>query len=138
MQLNSTTDYAVRILVYLGITERVTPSGEIAEEMVIPANYVPNIIKKLRDQGLVSATYGPRGGYALQVDAKDIKIVDVINTMEGAIMVNRCAIKEGACSRDAAIHAAMYEAYQDIQEKIEAAFSSKTIGDLVASSKSAK
>lgn len=134
MQLNITTDYAVRILVLLGITGRVTSSGEIAEEMMIPANYVPNIIKKLRDRGLVNAKYGPKGGYELSKEPDAIPLLAVIETMEGAIRINRCNAEEGLCSKDADIHGAVKDVYQDIQDKIESTFAVKTIADLIAKS----
>ena len=135
MQLNITTDYAVRILVYLGITGRVTVSGEIAEEMMIPANYVPNIIKKLRDKGLVNAKYGPKGGYELRQKPNEIPLLDVIETMEGAIRINRCDTGQDFCSKDVIIHDAVQDVYQDIQETIESTFATKSIADLIAKSK---
>ena len=135
MQLNMTTDYAVRILLYLGITGRITSSGEIAHEMVIPANYVPNIIKKLRDKGLVSARYGPKGGYELGKDANDITLLDVVETMEGSIKIKRCLEEDQYCSRDATAHCAIHDVYASSQSGLEETLAASTIAQLVKTSK---
>lgn len=134
MQLNMTTDYAVRILLYLGMTNRVTSSGEIAEEMAIPANYVPNIIKKLRDRGLVNAKYGPKGGYELGKDAGTISLLDVVQTMEGAIRISRELKDDDNSARNVPAQQAVQSAYQDIQDGLEKSLGDKTIGQLVAAS----
>lgn len=49
MQLNVTTDYAIRIILYLALRKEITTSKEIAAAMSIPQNYVLKITHK---QGL--------------------------------------------------------------------------------------
>lgn len=131
MQLNITTDYAVRIILYLGITDRITTSSEIAKEMKIPANYVPNIVKKLRDQSLVHATFGPQGGYRLAKDAQDISLLEIINIMEGSIRLNRCLEDDGFCSRSGIDFCAVHQVYKDCQAQMEAVLASKSVAQLI-------
>lgn len=132
MKINSTTDYAVRILVYLGSTGRITSSGEIAKVMSIPSNYVPNIIKKLRDTGLVVARYGPKGGYELGRPAEEITLLEIVQTMEGPVRINRCEDDAEYLRLNEAAHRAAGIVYSDIQKQIEALLSGYTIKDLCA------
>ncbi|WP_394883854.1 hypothetical protein [Clostridium tertium] len=48
MQLNITTDYAIRIVRCLAIKAKLTTAKEISEEMVIPKNYIVKITRKLK------------------------------------------------------------------------------------------
>lgn len=52
MQLNITTDYAIRIVIYLAIKEKLTTSKEISEAMFILERYIGKITRKLKEQGL--------------------------------------------------------------------------------------
>lgn len=132
MQLNVTTDYAIRIVLYLASTERITTSAEIADEMHIPGNYVPNIVKKLRDKGLVHATFGPRGGYRLAKDAKDISLLDILQIMEGTIRINRCLEDDEYCSRYAVKTCAVHNVYAQCQSSVESILGSKSVADILA------
>ena len=40
MQINVTTDYAIRVVLYLAIKNSITPSSEIASGMGIPKSYI--------------------------------------------------------------------------------------------------
>ncbi len=53
MQLNVTTDYAIRIILYLALRKEITTSKEIAAAMSIPQNYVLKITHKLVEAGLI-------------------------------------------------------------------------------------
>lgn len=134
MQINITTDYAIRIVYYLGKTQRITTSTEIAEEMKIPANYVPNIVKKLRSKDLIDAVFGPKGGYRLAKDPEDITLLDIIGTMEGSIRLNRCLEDDHFCSRNGPGNCPMHEVYKDAQVQLEKVFKSKSVADLLKES----
>lgn len=53
MQLNITTDYAIRTVLYLGSEGKSRTAKEIAEEMCIPQKYLIKILSKLR-KGVLS------------------------------------------------------------------------------------
>lgn len=54
MQLNVTTDYAIRIVLYLAIKKEITTSKEIGAAMGIPKNYVLKITHKLEEDKFCS------------------------------------------------------------------------------------
>jgi|GEM_PF-1665194 len=47
MQINVTTDYAIRAVLYLAIQNKVTTSNDIASAMGIPNSYILKITNKL-------------------------------------------------------------------------------------------
>lgn len=48
MQLNVTTDYAIRTVLYLGQCKKIASATEIANEMGIPKGYLEKVLSKLK------------------------------------------------------------------------------------------
>ena len=66
MQLKITTDYAIRMILYLAQNESVIVSAtEIAQAMKIPHSYLIQIGAVLKKSGLIQAHSGRLGGYSL-------------------------------------------------------------------------
>lgn len=63
MQLNVTTDYAIRIVLYLAIKKEITTSKEIGAAMGIPKNYVLKITHKLVEAGIIERLVGGRAAF---------------------------------------------------------------------------
>lgn len=82
MQLNASTDYAIRLTLYLAKTKSVVSSNKIAEALDISSRYLLQIGTKLRDAGLITTTYGPSGGFKLIGSPKEISLFDIILVME--------------------------------------------------------
>lgn len=131
MQINITTDYAIRIALHLARTERVTTSVEIANEMQIPQNYVPNIAKKLRNSGVILATFGPLGGYRLARPAEDISLLEIIEVMEGPLRINRCLEDDAYCSRQATEYCKVHQVYLRVQNNMREILAAQTLDKLL-------
>lgn len=92
-------DYAVRAVLelarYHGRGRR--KAREIAQAMDIPARYLPQILASLVKQGLLVATAGPDGGYALARPPQDITLLEVVEGAEGPIIADQCLLQGGPC-----------------------------------------
>ena len=69
MQLKLTTEYAIRIALYLAEQNGVCTSKEIAEYTQISPNYVLKILRVLAKASLVQNHIGVYGGFSLQTAA---------------------------------------------------------------------
>ena len=49
MQLNVTTDYAIRTVLYLGQCKKIASATEISNEMGIPRGYLEKVLSKLKN-----------------------------------------------------------------------------------------
>ena len=90
MQLNLTTDYAIRLILYLYIADREVTVKEIAEKMVISPKYLPSVTKKLVEIGLVQSKPGRNGGLKAVKPAEEVTLLEIISSMEKTIKCNRC------------------------------------------------
>ena len=116
IQLNRTTDYALRILVYLGQNNRFVPSSEMANNMKISQRYLLSIAKKLKEHGYIKAGLGSDGGYVLAKALYQITMYDVVVLMEGSIIISRCLTFANHCEGHPCVLHAAYSFLQSILE----------------------
>lgn len=127
MQLKLTTDYAIRILMYLAWTKKITSSTEMAEAMSIPQKYLSKIIFDLKKAGFVNTHSGTYGGYSLAKDPSEISLLDIMQVTEGKMKINRCLEEDGHCSRGAADTCPVRKEYTILQNEIEEFLKARTI-----------
>lgn len=131
MQLKITTDYAIRTILYLATTKRITSSAEVAEAMGIPQKYLINTIGTVKRAGLVETYSGTHGGYALAKSPADISLGDIIEVMEGTTKINRCLEEDHYCSRGAVDDCPVRVVYAQLQDRMEQFLKSITVEQLL-------
>jgi Rrf2 family protein len=84
------TNYALLALSYLAGSEkgRVT-CGEVAKACGLPSKLAQRVLTRLANAGLVEATAGRFGGFTLQAHPRDISLRDVIEVMQGPLVVSK-------------------------------------------------
>ena len=87
------TRYALRSLLYIAEDTAGAPVqlARIAETQRVPPKYLELIMLDLKKAGLVASTRGPRGGYLLTRDPKEISFGEIVRAMEGPIALVSCA-----------------------------------------------
>ena len=90
MQLKLTTEYAIRIALYLAEQNGVCTSKEIAEYTQISPNYVLKILRVLAKASLVQNHIGVYGGFSLCKHPRDITLLDIVSSTESTIKISYC------------------------------------------------
>lgn len=85
MRLNRSTDYAIRILIYLAKEASVVSSAKLSGKVGMSPRYLLQIGAKLRNAELITTTYGSSGGFSIKRPADEISLYDIITAMEGGI-----------------------------------------------------
>lgn len=132
MQLNITTDYAIRMLWCLGEMDVKKSGPTIAEEVRIPPKYILKIAMKLREAGMIGSSSGAQGGYYLLKPLDKISWLAVVRIMEPSLMINRCMEPDEYCSQGAARECAFRRFYQAMQKEIENKWASLSLADILA------
>jgi Rrf2 family protein len=132
MQLNLTTDYAIRTVMFLAEHGTLANSSEISAAMKIPQNYLIILTKKLRQAGLLRTRRGNAGGYVLAMKPEDITVFDIVAAMEDTTRVNRCLEDDNYCSRNAAADCAVHKYFEGLQQTIDSSMKSMTVAKLIA------
>ena len=110
MQLKISTDYAIRIVLYLAITQTAATSAEISAQMGIPQTVIATLARPLQEAGILTTQRGSGGGFTL----------------------SRRPEEDGFCSRNGAPNCPVHKFYAHIQNYLDEAFKQKTIASLLA------
>ncbi len=96
MQLSRFTDYSLRVLLYLAInhSKRAT-LHEIADFYPLSLEHLRKVVHALAKSGYLRTFRGKFGGIELALEARDIRIGDVVRKFEGQQALLDCA--ELAC-----------------------------------------
>jgi Rrf2 family protein len=105
---------------------------EIAGQERLPADYVEQILLRLRRAGIVSSTRGAHGGYSLARSAEEISVRDVIAASEHTTFDLHCVshpVGEERCS--ASQNCSIRPVWVLLQQKIDGVLESVHLADLL-------
>ena len=90
MRISHKVDYGVRALTALARSATTRPGVPIKRELLaqeesIPGKFLDDILRLLRNAGLVRSHRGPDGGWTLGRPAAEITVADVIRVLEGPL-----------------------------------------------------
>ncbi len=90
--LSKKTKYGIKALTFIARKEKGTmvQIATISEKENISHKFLESILLTLRKSGILGAKKGKGGGYYLLKPANEIKMTDVIRTLEGPIAMVPC------------------------------------------------
>jgi len=91
MQLSLHSDYALRVLIYLGTHPDETISTQrISAAYGFSKNHLVRVVQTLSEHGYVQVTPGRLGGVRLARDPQDIRLGDVVHHSEPNLRLVEC------------------------------------------------
>ncbi len=106
---------------------------DIAAREQLPADYVEQILLRLRRAGIVTSTRGARGGYVLARPAEEITVRQIIQASELATFELHCVsnpVEEARCSE--AHNCSIRPVWQLLQQRIDDVLEGVRLADLLA------
>ena len=99
MQITRQADYALRAMIYLAQIEpnQRAATSQIADEQRIPPSFLAKIISQLSIAGLIHTSRGARGGVSLARPPEAISVLEVVEAIDGPLMLNECSHDPDAC-----------------------------------------
>lgn len=98
--LSKSCIYALRSIVFIAhhATEE-TKIGfkEIAQELDLPTPYMGKILQQLTKNKIIQSVKGPNGGFYLNEESKGIKIIKIIEMMDGLEFFHNCGFGLKEC-----------------------------------------
>ena len=130
MIYSRSAEYAIRAFVHLAQV----PEGKyamvknIAEQEDIPAHFLAKILQQLARKGLLRSSKGPTGGFALRVEPSEIRLLDIVEALDGLAPYQQCASGLSECSDD--MPCSMHDSWVGLRSRIMDYLGRNTIADL--------
>ncbi|GLR63357.1 RrF2 family transcriptional regulator [Marinospirillum insulare] len=92
MQLTRQTDYAIRVMMFLGIQkdDRLVTISDIAHHFDISRNHLMKIVHRLGQKEYIQTVRGKYGGLRLERDPSTVKLGDLVRDFETTLDVIDC------------------------------------------------
>ena len=123
MQLNISSDYAIRAMLFLSLAERRANAAEISKAMSVPVNTCKRNLQLLKNAGLVTPYPGVSGGYTLAKKPEEISLADILRAVGEKLEVNRCVEDDAFCNRLATETCPVRRVYVGLQQALDTALS---------------
>lgn len=82
MNISSKSQYALRALIRLAVSQEIISIQEISQKEKIPAEYLEKIMAVLKRNQLVRGVKGSLGGYILSKKPTEISLADIVLPLE--------------------------------------------------------
>jgi len=130
MIYSRSSEYAIRAFVHLAQV----PEGkyamvkQIAAEEEIPSHFLAKILQQLARKGLLRSSKGPTGGFSLRVSADEVRLVDIVEALDGLGEYQKCASGLAGCTDD--MPCALHDSWKVLRSRIMDYLGRNTIADL--------
>lgn len=130
MQLQTTTDYGIRVMCCLYDQGTLITAADLSEQLCISYPYLIKVLGNLRESGLIEVVRGRLGGYRIAENARNISLYDIIKIMQGEICLNSCLSEGGICTRNATATCPVHEILESAQKQLISSLSGVNLADI--------
>ena len=129
MQLNNTSQYAIRILSLIANknTQQLCSAKELAQILSIPYKFLSKIMTELVKADFILSIRGREGGYKLSRPASEISIMDILNNFNEFIEQKECLLGIGKC--DSSNKCGLHDQWIKPKKMIKKMFDNTTLED---------
>jgi Rrf2 family transcriptional regulator, cysteine metabolism repressor len=130
MKLSPAAEFAVRGVLVLADRYGQGPVtlDTICAQRDLPKQYLVKIFASLTKANLVTPVRGKKGGYLLSRDPSGITLLEVVEAVEGTIVLNLCQTNPPQCENDGC---PLRPIWTEIQDVIRTRLGSVTLGSCV-------
>lgn len=127
--INNRTEYAIRALWQLAESkDNFSTSESIAKAQEIPGKFLPQILSDLSRAGLVRSVRGYGGGVSLSRPPDKIKLLDIIEAIQGTVFLYDCLKGPIDCKQEP--DCKLQKIYRKAQEAMKAEFAKVSLVDI--------
>ena len=93
-------EYGLQAILYIATHPHgeAVPAEKISNALKIPREFVSKILQDLRESGLVRSVKGKSGGFYLGKDPSKIKLIDIVEAIDGLEVFNNCVLGFSKCT----------------------------------------
>ena len=100
MRITQEADYAIRICLILDSLGEKTGAATIADIACITPKIALKVLRKLNSAGYVKSYKGVQGGYELVRSGDELRVLEIIELIDGPVKISKCLECDHECSRN--------------------------------------
>ncbi len=138
--LSNSCRYGLRAIVYLASRYPEKDNiriKQISADLGLPTPFLAKILQQLAKNKIISSTKGPNGGFSFLKKPESVTMFDIVRIIDGEDIFRNCIIHDGTCSdvRKSKKSCPVHDDYSKVRNDLIGLFKSKTIGELVRTTK---
>ena len=99
LKLTKRADYGLIALRHLAVSQKTSNAKEIAESYGIPLPLMSKVLQTLTRKGFLASEQGVYGGYRLARGPQTISALEVIQSIDGPVLLTACFTEHGQCDQ---------------------------------------
>lgn len=103
-------------------------SGDISKKLNVPKEFVSKVLQTLRSSGIVGSKKGKFGGFYLEKDPKDIRLMDIVIAIDGLEIFHKCVLGFRGCSFEKPCP--VHDKWGELRERTYKMLSEETLEEL--------
>ena len=123
-------EHALQAVLFLSAhsAEKCFSAIEISEALSIPKEFISKILQSLTSSGIVGSKKGKSGGFFLAKADEDIKLIDIVEAIDGLEVFHSCVLGFAGCSVDAPCP--VHNKWGKLREETLSMLNSETLAEL--------
>lgn len=105
IRVSEAANLAIHAMAYLAtaVERPPVPVGEVARGLRRSQAHLAKVLHRLALAGLVESTRGVRGGYRLRRPPAEIRVLEILEAIDGKLTEAGCLLGEPVCQRGACV-----------------------------------
>ncbi len=93
-------EYALQAILLMAASEHdcICPAEDISKKLNIPKEFISKILQSLTVSGIIESKKGKSGGFRLAKHPSKIKLIDIVEAIDGLDSFNTCVLGFPDCS----------------------------------------
>lgn len=131
MRFRKTTEYAIKVLIFIARNSDKTHSAQkLHEELGIPYKYLGRLMTELAKAQFLKVTRGKFGGYVLAKSPADVRLAHILAAFEGDELFDRCMLGNPECNPTNPCD--LHKHYLPIRNTMKLKFNKLSLKDIVS------
>lgn len=97
VHLSEAASIAIHAMVFIAQADTHVNVNVISSEIGASKNHLAKVLQVLTKKRFLKSVRGPSGGFVLNVDTKNITLLDIYEAIEGTIDVPECPLDRHVC-----------------------------------------
>jgi len=124
-------EYGVRAVIYIwshSKEEKKLGVKEICKEIDAPEYFTAKVLQSLAKQGIISSTKGPNGGFFIDKDQEELRLIDLVIAIDGNGIFEGCGLGLKLCSEENPCP--IHNEFKDVRDRLSKMLTKMTLKDL--------